>query len=484
MVEHYHTKPHYQISDTKNVNLLNEREAATFNVEEMTQFMFGEPGNYFEINTRLRWAVSHTIHRTHLPLEFLDADEHYSVTLRKSLLAIQEADRLNITNNKHRLWFFHVFTNSHFLFYVHTSMCLYALETLGNEEQIQQFLPLAQSFRIITTYAQTELGHGTDLRRLETEAVFDRMTDSFVLNTPTLTSTKFWPGALGRTANYILLMAQLYTPNRDHPCGLQMFLVQIRDLNTHEPLPGVELGEISTRFAHAAGDNGYLRLSNLRIPRTQMLMKLAQVDEQGNFHHRGDARLLYSAMIHMRIHLCYTFAVSLAQAVTIAIRYSAVRFQGQSPNGSEIQILNYLLQQDKLVPCLSTVYAFLIAFMKLDTYFNKLKTNDTVFLDQLPELHALSSGLKAYTSSVGERFAQSVSWGLWCAEGDNVVLFQQTARYLLKVMQQVEEHNGKNIDSSIAYLHLPLWSSTTIINLDDYCRLFDSRSQLQVFKLN
>ncbi|CAF5071434.1 unnamed protein product, partial [Rotaria sp. Silwood1] len=111
-------------------------------------------------------------------------------------------------------------------------------------------------------------------------------------------------------------------------------------------------------------------------------------------------------MIHMRIHLCYTFAVSLAQAVTIAIRYSAVRFQGQSPNGSEIQILNYLLQQDKLVPCLSTVYAFLIAFMKLDTYFNKLKTNDTVFLDQLPELHALSSGLKAYTSSVGERFAQ------------------------------------------------------------------------------
>ena len=40
---------------------------------------------------------------------------------------------------------------------------------------------------------------------------------------------------------------------------------------------GVELGEISTRFAHTAGDNGYLRLTNVRIPRTQMLMKLAQV---------------------------------------------------------------------------------------------------------------------------------------------------------------------------------------------------------------
>ncbi len=40
---------------------------------------------------------------------------------------------------------------------------------------------------------------------------------------------------------------------------------------------GVELGEISTRFAHVADDNGYLRLTDVLIPRTQMLMKLAQV---------------------------------------------------------------------------------------------------------------------------------------------------------------------------------------------------------------
>ncbi len=186
----------------------------------------------------VRLALNHPIHRTHLPLEYLDADEYYSVTIRKSLLAIQEADRLNITNGKHRAWFFDIFANNHFAFYVHTSMCLYTLETMTGEEQKRQFLPLAQSFRIITTYVQTELGHGTDIRRLETEAVFDRTTDSFVLNTPTLTSTKFWPGGLGQTANYILLMAQLYTPDRNHPCGLQMFLVQIRDLNTHEPLPG------------------------------------------------------------------------------------------------------------------------------------------------------------------------------------------------------------------------------------------------------
>ena len=186
----------------------------------------------------VRQALAHPIHRTHLPLEYLDADEHYALTTRKSLLAIQEADRLNITNSKHRLWFFDIFCHYYFAFYVHSSMCLYTLENMANDEQKRQFLPLAQSFSMTTTYAQTELGHGTDIRRLETEAIFDRATDSFVLNTPTLSSTKFWPGGLGRTVNYVLLMAQLYTPDRDHPRGLQMFLVQIRDMNTHEPLPG------------------------------------------------------------------------------------------------------------------------------------------------------------------------------------------------------------------------------------------------------
>lgn len=45
-------------------------------------------------------------------------------------------------------------------------------------------------------------------------------------------------------------------------------------------------------------------------------------------------------------------------------------------------------------------------------------------------------------------------------------------------MQVSEENTNESIDSSVAYLNLPVWSSTTIINLDDYCRLFESRSKL------
>lgn len=41
---------------------------------------------------------------------------------------------------------------------------------------------------------QTELGHGTFIRGLETTATYDPETKEFVLHSPTLTSYKWWPG--------------------------------------------------------------------------------------------------------------------------------------------------------------------------------------------------------------------------------------------------------------------------------------------------
>jgi hypothetical protein len=49
---------------------------------------------------------------------------------------------------------------------------------------------------MVGCYAQTEMGHGSDVQSLETVAVFDKDTDSFILDSPTLTSTKMWPGKI------------------------------------------------------------------------------------------------------------------------------------------------------------------------------------------------------------------------------------------------------------------------------------------------
>ena len=55
------------------------------------------------------------------------------------------------------------------------------------------------------------MGHGTFIRGLETTATYDANTEEFVLHSPTITAYKWWPGGLGKTANYAIVMANLIT---------------------------------------------------------------------------------------------------------------------------------------------------------------------------------------------------------------------------------------------------------------------------------
>lgn len=60
-------------------------------------------------------------------------------------------------------------------------MFIPSIMSQANEEQQAYWLPLCYSLRIIGTYAQTELGHGTFVRGLETTATYDPQTKVGVL---------------------------------------------------------------------------------------------------------------------------------------------------------------------------------------------------------------------------------------------------------------------------------------------------------------
>ncbi|POM75384.1 Hypothetical protein PHPALM_7521 [Phytophthora palmivora] len=57
-------------------------------------------------------------------------------------------------------------------------------------------------YKILGAYAQTELGHGSNVQGIETVATYDKATQEFIIDSPTLTSRKWWPGGLGKTANH------------------------------------------------------------------------------------------------------------------------------------------------------------------------------------------------------------------------------------------------------------------------------------------
>ncbi|MFO0118295.1 MAG: hypothetical protein ACK521_12035 [bacterium] len=70
-------------------------------------------------------------------------------------------------------------------------------------------------------------------------------------------------------------------------------MVQIRDLNNHEPLPGIKVGDLGTKMGYNSMDNSWIIFNQVRIPRENMLCKLAYLDKDGGFEIRGDLRALY-----------------------------------------------------------------------------------------------------------------------------------------------------------------------------------------------
>jgi len=103
------------------------------------------------------------------------------------------------------------------------SMFQLTVLNMANDEQRKRWADKIKNLDIIGCYAQTELGHGSNIAGIETTATFDKATDSIIINSPTLTSTKFWPGDLGHHATHAVVFARLIVDDNDY--GIQPFMV-------------------------------------------------------------------------------------------------------------------------------------------------------------------------------------------------------------------------------------------------------------------
>ena len=159
------------------------------------------------------------------------------------------------------------------------TMFLSAATNIADDEQAAKWVPLIKSLKMTGCYAQTELGHGSFVPGVETTATFDRATQEFVINTPSITATKFWPGDMSRMSSYACVFAKLIIDGKTY--GVHAFMVQTRNLGTWELLPGIECGDIGPKFGYNSKDNGYMLFKNVRIPRTDMLRRFAEVSPEG-----------------------------------------------------------------------------------------------------------------------------------------------------------------------------------------------------------
>jgi acyl-CoA oxidase len=177
----------------------------------------------------------------------------------------------------------------------------------------------------------------------------------------------------------------------------------------------------------------------------------------------------------MRSKIIQHARLVLARAVTVAVRYTAVRRQfadrdGPS-SGPELPVLDYPTVQIRILPLLATAFALhYTALAMQDIYNSTRKEIEAGNFDSLAYMHSMSSGLKSLCTTLAADGIETCRRALGghgfgggsgliqlnndylskpTVEGDNWMITQQTAAYLVKKMTIAVEGARKSVRDEI-----------------------------------
>ncbi|CAN6570282.1 unnamed protein product [Malus baccata var. baccata] len=324
-----------------------------------------------------------------------------------------------------------------------------AIQFFGTKRHHDKWLSDTENYTIKGCFAMSELGHGSNVRGIETVTTYDSSTGEFVINTPCESAQKYWIGGAANHATHTIVFSQLSISGNNQ--GVHALIAQIRDENGNI-CPGVRIADCGHKIGLNGVDNGRIWFDNIRIPRENLLNSVADVSPDGKYLSAikdPDQRFaafmapLTSGRVTIAVSSIYSSQISLA----IAIRYSLTRRAfSVTPNGPEVLLLDYPSHQQRLLPLLAKTYAMTFAS-------NYLKM---IYVKRTPEssktIHVVSSAFKAIHTWHNMRTLQECreacgGQGIKTEnrvghfkgefdvqstfEGDNNVLMQQVSKALL-----------------------------------------------------
>ncbi|WCJ30873.1 Acyl-coenzyme A oxidase 3 peroxisomal [Euphorbia peplus] len=267
-----------------------------------------------------------------------------------------------------------------------------AVQFFGTKRHHDKWLRDTETYAIKGCFAMSELGHGSNVRGIETVTTYDPKTEEFVINTPFESAQKYWIGGAANHATHTIVFSQLNINGKNQ--GVHAFIAQIRDEDGNV-LPNLRIADCGHKIGLNGVDNGRIWFNNVRIPRENLLNSVADVSADGQYlsaikdpDQRFAAFLapLTSGRVTIAAAAVYSAKIGLA----IAIRYALTRRAfSLTPNGPEVLLLDYPSHQRRLLPLLAKTYAMGFAGNDLKILYWK-RTPETT-----KTLHVVSSALKA-----------------------------------------------------------------------------------------
>lgn len=318
----------------------------------------------------------------------------------------------------------------------------FSITKLGTTKHLSLIDELVKG-KIFGCFSMTELSHGSDVKNIRTNAIYDSLTNKFIINTGELNNRKFWIGNAYLHATHSVVFAQLYVNNICE--GVHAFIVPLRN-NKGKLYEGIYIDDCGTKLGLNGVDNGMICFNNVEIPYDNLLDKSCSIvnGQYISLIKSIDKRFstMLSALTIGRVALSSGSLQCVKKSLYIALKYSLQRKQFFSLN-KEVEIINYHNVQDRLIISLSKFFLY-------TGIANHLKKS--IKENKVDYIHKISSGFKPIItwfcldclqkcreSCGGFGYDIENEIGLMrndidiytTFEGDNHILLQQLAKILL-----------------------------------------------------
>ncbi|KAI5077659.1 hypothetical protein GOP47_0007483 [Adiantum capillus-veneris] len=372
-----------------------------------------------------------------------------------------------------------------------------AIQFLGTKRHHDKWLKDTEEYVIRGCFAMSELGHGSNVRGIETVATYDVSSEEFILDTPCESAQKYWIGGAANDATHAVVFSQLYVDGKHQ--GVHAFIVNIRD-QQGTAAPRVRIADCGHKLGLNGVDNGRIWFDRVCVPRENLLNAVADVSPDGRYiSNIPDLDKRFAAFMAPltggRVTIAINSIYKAKLGLSIAIHFTSTCCASVFELDGSTFLLDHPSYQHRLLPLLARTYAMSFAGKELKCLYAKRTSTD------IKDIHLLSSGYKALFTWHNIRTLQEC--GAVCGyqgqlsenrlgqlmvefdsqstfEGDNTILLQQVSKSLL--LEYQSSLRKKKPIKGLGLEHLnglpPVVGSSC-----ESCFLQDRSFQLSVFHL-